>query len=335
MESVLGAAETAMIEPFSLYEGRFNLTYLALNLSRYVNGVAKRHAEISQHLFSTYEIHAITNGVHAATWTSRSVAGLFDRHIPGWRADPSSLRYAINIAPEELWEAHQVNKSHLIACANELTGAGLVEDVLTLGFGRRMTSYKRATLILHDLDRLHRIGQKSGPLQFIFAGKAHPADEAGKHLVQQLVHSSKSSDDAVRTAFLPNYDLRLARLMTSGADIWLNTPQPPLEASGTSGMKAALNGVPSLSVLDGWWLEGCIEGITGWAIADGIPWGEMRDWTAEHASSLYEKIEEVVLPMFYHDLRQFQNIMRQAIALNGSFFNTNRMMQEYGAKAYL
>jgi starch phosphorylase len=190
-------------------------------------------------------------------------------------------------------------------------------------------------LVFQDVERLRRIAGQHGGLQLVFAGKAHPADQGGKELIQRVVQTGRSLADAVPVAYLPNYDMQLGELLTSGVDVWLNTPQPPLEASGTSGMKAALNGVPSLSVLDGWWIEGCIEGVTGWAIGtdDARP-DEGSDWTRT-AQSLYDKLEQAIAPLFYANRPAFIEVMRHAIALNGSFFNTQRMVAQYAAKAYL
>jgi len=315
-----------------------NLTYLALNLSHYVNGVAKKHGEVSRHLFASYIIDSITNGVHAATWTSEPFQQLFDRYIPGWRSDSFSLRYALNIPKNEIWHARLAAKRKLLDYVNHETNAGLDLDVFTLGFARRATSYKRADLIFHDPERLKAIARNVGPCQLIFAGKAHPNDEPGKQLIQRIFQAAHALKPAVHVAYLNNYDIELGKLFTSGVDVWLNTPEPPLEASGTSGMKAAFNGVPSFSILDGWWLEGCIENVTGWAIGTPSAAAEFdpnrRRDQAQDADSLYSKLQDTILPMFYHDRDRFLNVMAHCIALNGSFFNTQRMMQQYVLKAY-
>ncbi|HEX9772357.1 MAG TPA: alpha-glucan family phosphorylase, partial [Steroidobacteraceae bacterium] len=190
-------------------------------------------------------------------------------------------------------------------------------------------------LIFLDLERLRNLSRNRGGIQIVVAGKAHPGDESGREIIHAIFEAARTLKPDVRVAFLPNHDMRVARLMTSGADLWLNTPRPPQEASGTSGMKAALNGVPSLSVLDGWWIEGCIEGLTGWAIGEE-PIQSLPDEEVDriHASSLFERLDQTILPMFYQDRRAFTKIMRHAIALNGSFFNTHRMLHEYTVKAY-
>ena len=335
VDQVMGDREACGINDPVCHEERLNMTYLALSLSHYVNGVAKKHGEISQLMFAEYQIHAITNGVHVPTWVSPPFHELFDRYIAGWEEDNFSLRYALRIPSDEVWAAHRAAKRRLLEFVNREVNAGFDVDVLTLGFARRAATYKRADLVFHDVERLRRIAGQHGGLQLVFAGKAHPADQEGKKLIQRVVQTGRSLADSVSVVYLPNYDMQLAELLTSGVDVWLNTPLRPLEASGTSGMKAALNGVPSLSVLDGWWIEGCIEGTTGWAIGtDDTPPDEASDW-ARTAESLYDKLEQAVAPLFYTNRPAFVEVMRHAIALNGSFFNTQRMVAQYAAKAYL
>ena len=315
-----------------------NMTYLALSLSTYVNGVAKQHGVTSRHMFPEVPIEAITNGVHAGTWTCPSFQQLFDRHIAQWREDNYSLRSALGLPPEEVWAAHLIAKHALLETVREKTGLQLDEEVFTIGFARRATGYKRADLILSDLDRLRQIAKSAGQFQIIYAGKAHPNDTGGKDIIRHIFHAKKALRKAVPVVFLDEYNLELGGKMTSGVDLWLNTPQFPLEASGTSGMKAALNGVPSLSILDGWWAEGHIEGVTGWSIGEPRrsmdPADVVTDNTKE-AESLYWKLENVILPMFYKEPRLYIQIMQHAIAINGSFFNTQRMVQQYITDAYL
>jgi starch phosphorylase len=314
--------------------GVLNLTYLALNLSHYVNGVAMKHGEVSRQMFGGHTIDAITNGVHAATWTADEFQALFDRYIPGWRLDNFSLRYALSISREEIWEAHVGAKRRLSERVMRDTATALDPNVFTIGFGRRATAYKRADLLVYDIQRLKNIDAGAGPLQVVYAGKAHPHDEAGKAVIERIFQAKESLGSRVPVAYLEDYDMELARLLTAGVDLWLNTPQPPLEASGTSGMKAALNGVPSLSVLDGWWIEGHVEGVTGWAI-DGSSLSPSKGARiAPDADALYDKLERIVVPLFYQHRDDFVNVMRQAIALNGSFFNSQRMVEEYVLKAY-
>ncbi len=318
-------------------DGRFNMTLMALSLSHYINGVAKRHAEVTRRMFSRYTIDEISNGVHAATWVSPPFAELFDRHIPDWRRDNFSLRYALSISSAEIRDAHKNAKAALLKRVQDSTGIAMAPDVLTLGFARRATAYKRADLIFQDIPRLVAISKAAGPIQLIFAGKAHPNDIEGKYLIQRIYAARKALADEIKLVYLEDYDITLAKLMTSGVDVWVNTPQPPLEASGTSGMKAALNGVPSLSTMDGWWIEGCIEGLTGWSIgADGLRTaanpGDLE--RAEDARDLYEKLERAVIPLFYANPDRYLDMTLHCISLNGSFFNAHRMVQQYVAKAY-
>jgi starch phosphorylase len=315
-------------------EGRLNMTHLALNLSHYVNGVAKRHGEVSRLMFARYTIDSITNGIHAATWASEPFQRLFDRYIPDWRRDNFALRYALSIPTAEVWDAHTAAKKQLIRTVNRETNAGMDADVLTIGFARRAATYKRADLLFHDLRRLKAMATTAGPFQVVYAGKAHPADQGGKELIQRIVQARDAARPELRVAYLGNYDIALGRLLTAGVDLWLNTPEVPLEASGTSGMKAALNGVPHFSVLDGWWVEGCIEGVTGWAIGGDHGGPAEQSDRARDAASLYDTLEQRILPLFYHDRERFVEIMRHTIGLNGSFFNTQRMMQQYVVKAY-
>jgi len=330
---ILGEGPMLSLQHLCCHEGMLNLTYLALNFSHYVNGVAMRHGEVSRAMFDGYVIDAITNGVHAATWTSDEFHALFDRHIPSWRRDNFSLRYALSIPREEISQAHAGAKRRLIERIAVDTGTRFDFNVFTVGFARRATEYKRADLLFHDVERLTRVAAAAGPLQIVYAGKAHPRDEAGKQTIERIFKARNAVRSSIAVVYLPNYDMALGRLLTSGVDLWLNTPQPPLEASGTSGMKAALNGVPSLSVLDGWWIEGCIEGITGWAIGDDDRPSHV-DRSGADASSMYDKLESTILPLFHQRRDGYIAVMRHAVALNGSFFNSHRMVEEYALKAY-
>jgi starch phosphorylase len=315
-----------------------NMTYLALSLSTYVNGVAKQHGVTSRQMFPEVPIEAITNGVHAVTWTSPPFQQLFDRQIAQWREDNYSLRSALGLPPEEVWSAHLIAKHELLEAVREKTGLSLDEEVFTIGFARRATGYKRADLILSDLDRLRQIAKNAGHFQIIYAGKAHPNDGGGKDIIRRIFQAKKALRKAVPVVFLDEYNLDLGGKITSGVDLWLNTPQFPLEASGTSGMKSALNGVPSLSILDGWWVEGHIEGVTGWSIGEprrSMDTTDIATDNAKEAESLYWKLENVILPMFYKDPHLYIQVMQHAIAINGSFFNTQRMVQQYITDAYL
>jgi glycogen phosphorylase len=311
-----------------------NMTYLALQLSGYVNGVAKVHGATSRRLFADLRIESITNGVHAATWASPSFQQLFDARIPGWREDNFSLRAALGLPQEEVWQAHQAAKRRLLEVVHVKSGLSLDPDLFTIGFARRATAYKRADLILSDLGRLKDIAVRAGPFQLVFAGKAHPGDAGGKEIIRSIFRAKKALRRDLRIVYLDDYDMALGGSMTSGVDLWLNTPQFPLEASGTSGMKAAVNGVPSLSVLDGWWVEGHIEGVTGWSVGENRGAGNPGPDRRGEAESLYRKLQEVILPLYYQQRERFISVMQHAIALNGSFFHTQRMLQQYVTHGY-
>src|SRR5467141_539075 len=338
MKRVLQAEQTYPgIQEAARGGATLNLTQLALSLSTYVNGVAKVHGETSRQMFPHIPIEAITNGVHAGTWTSPAFQQLFDRYIPSWREDNYSLRGALGLPAEDVWSAHLIAKHELFEEVRKKTGLNFDAEVFTIGFARRATGYKRADLILADLDRLRQIAKNAGAFQIIYAGKAHPNDGGGKDIIRHIFQAKKALRKAVPIVFLDDYNLDLGGKITSGVDLWLNTPQFPLEASGTSGMKAALNGVPSLSILDGWWVEGHIEGVTGWCIGESrrvASVGVATDNAAE-AESLYSKLEGVILPLYYAERSRFLGIMQHSIAINGSFFNTQRMVQQYITDAYL
>jgi starch phosphorylase len=326
---ILGAERTARLEALGCcHENMLNMTYVALRFSRYVNGVALQHGNVSREMFPEYQIDAITNGVHAPTWLSEPVQELLDKNIQHWRRDNLYLRNAIEIPLAEIITAHCQAKETLLAEVASRTGLVLNPKVLTLGFARRAATYKRADLLFTDPDRLLEIAHAAGGLQILYAGKAHPMDEPGKALIHSVIEKAKKYSGAdLRVVYLENYDWELGALLTAGVDVWVNTPKRPYEASGTSGMKAALNGVPSLSILDGWWIEGCLEGYTGWAIEDGA------DDNAE-AISLYEKLEKAVVPLYLKSPEAWGHLMRTTIAYNGSFFNTNRMVKQYIRNAY-
>ena len=310
-------------------EDSLNMTRLALNLSEYVNGVAKKHAEVSNAMFPGYRVHAITNGVHPFTWAAESFRQLYDHYLPGWCHEPQLLMRADCCIPDAVvWEAHVQAKQRLIDKIQTLSGMSLNPNIPIFGFARRMTAYKRPDLLFSDLERLRAIA-RNHPFQIVLAGKAHPHDENGKHLIEQLHAHARDLAGAIPVVYLPDYDLAIAQALTAGVDVWLNTPLPPLEASGTSGMKAAFNGVPNLSVLDGWWIEGCIEGVTGWAIGDaaGMADGDAR--------KLYDKLEQVVLPLYFSDDHGgWIKVMKGAISKNASYFNSHRMMRRYATEAY-
>ena len=311
-------------------QGTLNMTKLALKLSRFVNGVALSHQVESQGMFPDYTIASITNGVHVRTWTSPPFAALYDEYIPSWRRDSQNLRYAIGIPLGDITRAHNAAKQQLFTEVKRRTSIQLDAKVMTIGFARRAAAYKRADLVFHDIDRLKRIAHDLGPIQFIYGGKAHPHDDPGKELNQRVFSAAEKLQGVIKVVYLEEYDMAVARVLCAGVDLWLNTPRKPEEASGTSGMKAAINGVPSLSVPDGWWVEGHVEGVTGWAIGDQ----DTAVDVAEEAASLYQKLAMKILPMYYGDPSAYARIMRSAISLNGSFFNARRMVLQYRENAY-
>jgi len=313
-----------------IFGDTLNMVFLGLFFSRYNNGVSMRNEEIEHDMYPSYRFNSITNGVHAVTWTSDPFCRLFDKYVPEWRADNLYLRYAIRIPLDEIREAHLAAKQDLVDEAKR-RGAELNPSVMTVGFARRMTPYKRANMLFSDLERLQVIARSVGPLQIVYAGKAHPKDEWGKAIIRQVFQAAASLKGTINVVYLEDYDLGLAKYLCAGVDLWLNTPQKPFEASGTSGMKAAINGVPSLSVLDGWWVEGHLESVTGWSI--GEP-GRDGDQSLE-ANSMYNKLENLIVPMFYRQPRAFETVMRSAIAINGSYYNAQRMMMQYLEHAYM
>ena len=328
---VLGREELALLDEADAWESdALNMTFLALRFSGYVNGVAMRHGEVSRGMFPAYDISAITNGVHAITWTSPAFSELFDSFIPGWRTDNNYLRYAISIPIPSIQKAHAEAKSDLFDEIAKSFGVQLDPKLLTLGFARRASTYKRADLLFQDPERLRRIAREVGPIQLVYGGKAHPHDEGGKNLIRRVVGGASSLADVIKTVYVENYDMRWGKLITSGVDLWMNTPMRPQEASGTSGMKAALNGVPSFSVVDGWWAEGHIEGVTGWAIGSS----EVAEDPSLEVAALYDKLEREIVPMFYGRPNRYSEVMRYTIALNASFFNTQRMVLQYISNAY-
>jgi len=330
---VLGDREMGLINSFHGNDG-LDMTRLALHLSGYVNGVARKHGEVARAMFPGHPIQSITNGVHSVTWTSEPFRKLFDRYLPGWRQDSFALRHALAIPKEDVWSAHLEAKQALLNLVNEKENAGMDLPVFTIGFARRAAVYKRADLLFYDIERLKKIATEAGPIQIIYAGKAHPQDREAKAIITKIFQSQRVLKNHIKVIYLPNYDMEMGKLITSGVDLWLNTPISPLEASGTSGMKACHNGIPSLSILDGWWAEGHMEGLTGWSIAqDGKP--VEGDEPERDAGNLYHKLENIIIPMFYRDRENYLSVMKHCIALNASFFNTQRMVQEYVTNAYL
>jgi starch phosphorylase len=314
---------------------RLNMTLLALNLSKYTNGVTEAHMEYSRKLFPGYHIQEIINGVHSHTWTCRYFRQLFDRYIRGWANEPELLVRVDAIPNEELWEAHIKAKQDLLDFVDGEAGSRMDIDTLTVGFARRATEYKRATMVFSDLKKLKEV-ERQGRIQLVFAGKAHPRDEMGKRLIGDIYGYIDQLKNDIKIAYLENYNMEMAGRLTSGVDVWLNTPLPPYEASGTSGMKAAHNGVINFSVLDGWWIEGCVEDLTGWAIGpppnQAISEEERRN---RELTDLYNKLEYLIIPRFYEERDNWISMMRNSIGKVAYYFNSHRMMRRYATDAYL
>jgi starch phosphorylase len=333
VKSMLGNIIPDFIINDVTFENKLNMTRLALFFSHYVNGVAKKHGEVSRMMFPGYSIDSITNGIHSSTWVSESFKKLFNKTIPGWLSDPYLLRSAQSIEKTQIWDAHIQAKQELINFVNTNYNASMNCDDFTIGFARRQTAYKRPDLLISDPKRLMQIAEKKGPIQIIYAGKAHPKDTSGKDAIKNIFNVMKTINGKVKITFIQNYDITISKLIIAGVDLWLNTPRRPREASGTSGMKAAHNGIPQFSTLDGWWLEGCIENITGWAIGPEKTEHEESDDKID-SFDLYDKLEKLIMPKFYQDRDNWIRTMRSCIALNASFFNTNRMIQQYVLNAY-
>ena len=332
VDSVLGDIIPEKLRRDIFFNDKLNMTYLGLVFSEFINGVAKKHGEISRGMFPGYTIESITNGVHSGFWTSEPFRILYDKYIPGWERDPFSLRYALGIPGKEFWKAHQEAKKILIDYIKRKYGVAFDLQTFTLGFARRAATYKRGDMLFSDMNRLKMIAKKH-KIQIVYGGKAHPKDLEGKKIIKKVIDDMAELKDSVKCVYIENYDLNVAKMIVSGVDVWLNTPLRPLEASGTSGMKAAHNGVPQFSVLDGWWLEGHVENFTGWSIGPH-PDQSKESNPAWDVEDLYGKLEYIILPAYYTNLAHWTTIMRHCIAINASFFNTHRMLQQYVLDAY-
>lgn len=303
-----------------------NTTELALEYSGFVNAVSEKHENVSSQMFPDYDFDSVTNGVHSTTWTNPYLREVLDSEIGAWRCQPGMLSRAFKIDDRKLWNAKIEAKKELIDYIREETGEEFEQDVFTIGFARRATGYKRPTLLFKDIERLESLGE----LQIVYAGKAHPDDTQGKHFIKKINRYADILEN-VKLVFLEDYDMNVTKKMVSGTDLWLNTPLRGKEASGTSGMKAALNGVPQLSVLDGWWIEGHIEDVTGWSIGENYVEGENQDEI--DSASIYQKLEHAQ-SLYFDDRKKWIEIMKSCIAINGSYFTTDRMFKEYVTKAY-
>lgn len=335
VEELMG--DLANLEVLKQFGGcdRLNMTLLALNLSNYINGVTMRHRDVSMEIFPGYKIHAITNGVHSYTWTCESFRRIYDKYLPGWANEPELLVRAELIPDEDIWHAHIEAKKVLIDYVNKVTHADMDYDTLTLGFARRATGYKRANFLFSDVEKLRWIN-KRGKIQIIYSGKSHPRDDSGKRMIEEIFGYIDKLKNEIKIAYLEDYNMDIAAKLVSGADVWLNTPLPPLEASGTSGMKAAHNGVINFSVLDGWWIESWIEGVTGWAIGPH-PNEQMSivERKIKELGDLYNKLEYCIIPMFYQRRNEWIEMMKNSIGKIAYYFNSHRMMRRYVTEAYL
>ncbi len=329
--ATLGDDRARAVEELGGMDGdELNMTLLGMTRADFVNAVSHRHGAVSRAMFPRFPIQWITNGVHAGTWVAPAIGRLLDQAVPGWRLDNAQLRAAVDIELEKLRAAHALSKRALFDEITIRTGVRLDPSVLTVAVARRAAAYKRTDLLLSDPDRLRALVDRAGPLQIVYSGKAHPADLDGKALIERVVAVGRDLRTTIPVVYLEEYSMGLAGMLCAGTDLWINTPVKPQEASGTSGMKAALNGVPSLSVLDGWWVEGHVEGVTGWAIGhDGLD----RNDQAE-AADLYAKLELLVAPLFYDRPDRYAEVMRSCIAVTGSYFNAERMVAQYARLAY-
>jgi starch phosphorylase len=348
----------------------FSMPVLAIRLSRWHNAVSELHGVVSRKMWTelwpalpTHEVPIghVTNGVHAGSWTSSEVSDLLARYLgPRWREEADDVQMwerTSQIPDAELWQAHQRRRMRLVRfCRNQLVaaaerrgaskaeqqlaGEALDPEALTIGFARRFATYKRAALLLRDPARLERLlGDKERPVQFVFAGKAHPHDDKGKDLIRQIVHASRQPAFRGKIAFVEDYDMGIARRLVSGVDVWLNTPRRPLEASGTSGMKASLNGVLNASVLDGWWAEAWTADI-GWAVGRGEEHEDTEYGDSVEAQALYQLLESEIVPLFYDRgrdrmPRRWIGMMKRSMAATGPAFNTVRMTRAYVTQVFV
>lgn len=292
---------------------------MGLYFSRYINGVSLAHQKLLHNIFPDYRFSAITNGVDSLFWTAPEFKKIYDKYLIGWRDDYRLLKMAGKISDDEIWQAHQKAKKRLLEYIKERYKLDWREDILTICFARRFTEYKQPLFILSDIERLLEITDQGERIQLIFSGKAHLRDLNGQRMIKDL-NQIKKKYKKLKLVFLENYGLDLARLLVAGSDVWLNNPLPPQEACGTSGMKAAHNGVMQISTLDGWWPEGFKSGKTGWAI--------------NNADDLYEIIKKEVLPLYYRKPEAWRAMMKNAISINASYFNSDRMLKQYIDEAY-
>lgn len=328
-----------VLSRFSDSAGRLDMTRLGMMLAGYISGVSRPHQKILRRLFPDFSIRRVNNGVDANYWASDHFAALFDEYVPGWRGDSRRLKRAVRIPIEEIWRVHLLAKQELLARVKESAGVDMDEDVFTIGFARRFAPYKRSAMIISDMEKLLSISSRY-PLQIIYSGKAHPDDVNGQEIIAEILDKAEKYRDKIKIVFLEDYDLSLSRLMAAGCDLWLNNPLPHLEASGTSGMKAAINGVPQLSTADGWWVDGCHPGKTGWSFGRAKVSSESGidplylESIHQDAPELYSRLEDEILPLFFSRPRRWQKVMQKTIAINGHNFNTQNTIRQYIKEAY-
>jgi len=300
-------------------DSKLNTLELGIYFSAFINGVSKMHRDLLINIFSRQDIAAVTNGVNSIFWTKEEFKNIYDKYLPGWRGDNSLLIRAEEIPSVEVWAAHQKVKRQLLDYLKINKNIDWQENVFTIGFARRFTNYKQPLLLFFDPERLLEVLEAGGGAQIILAGKAHLRDTSGQEAIKKI-YQIKKNYPKLKVTFLENYNLDLAQLIVAGVDLWLNTPLPPQEACGTSGMKAAHNGVPQLSTLDGWWPEGYVKDKTGWAFSG--------------ADELYETLKKEIMPLYYQSPTKWQEIMKNVISLNASQFNTGRVLNQYIQEAY-
>ena len=321
VKEILGDLVSKELPLPSMQHNKFHMTELGLYFSNSANGVSKLHGDVAQKQFPWKNIGYVTNGVHHYTWVSNAFTALFNEFFPNWQTKPELLFEIDKVDSNLLWNAHFNAKTDLLHYANSQLSKALDPNILTIGFARRAATYKRAQLIFRDAQRLVELG--AGKIQLIFSGKAHPNDKEGKELIHGIIKNAREFEGKIKIIYLENYNMWLGKLITTGVDVWLNTPLRPNEASGTSGMKSALNGIPNLSILDGWWEEGCKNKINGWSI------GTSKDADDESdASSLYDVLEKEVIPAFYEDKNRWISIMKNSIK-TGVDFTSQRMLIDY------
>jgi starch phosphorylase len=318
--------------------GSVNFSKLASKFSCLTNAVSLRHEYVSRAILGRDDLQHVTNGVYHKRWVHGAIKKLFDWYIPLWDVDPSLLVNAYAIPTSELAKAHGVAKGDLVALANANSAGGFTVDTLTIGVAKRITAYKRNGLILSDAGRLAEIADDIGGLQIVFSGKAHPDDDVGKRGIVQILEQASlvaRKTRNVRVAFLEDYSIDIAKVMVSGCDLWLNNPRRPLEASGTSGMKAGMNGVLNLSTWDGWWLEGGVDRVNGWGIGRRPRWDDLSESNdSDDLADLYARLAKDVMPLYYGDRDGWLKMAKASIATVGPKFNTYRMAREYLAKWY-